>query len=337
MPGQSTVREAYEAIMRVTDVLISLMGTRYTDCPHEADVLAYSENRLSPRNRAQIERHFAKCHDCLEVLAFLGREAQETPAPLSEEAVSEQTDRVLAYIRNGGGPAKPVQVVPRQGFYISYPRLATVGLIITAVAFTSIFLFTRGQSPTEAALDAMKLAVKDKRHSVVRVSGGFDYSPFAETLRGDDESNDDLLFDRAESKARAATKDTSDANARLLMAQSQLVRGTPNKANQALLILEQLSKAGVETPEALNDLGVAHFQLLNYDEAVAYFTRALAKSPTFGEARFNRALAYERLNREEEAREDWRQFISQSSNDGWKSEAITRLNSLNRLSTPSVR
>lgn len=334
-PARVLSEEAHEAIMKISDVLTSLIGTRYSNCPHEAAVLAYSENRLSPRNRAQIERHFSNCHDCLEVLAFLGRETHETPAPLTEEDVSEQTNKVLYYMRNEGGAGKQVQLVPRlSGFRISYPKLATVGLVISAIVIAVIVVTPDGPSPSEIAMDAMKLAVRDKRYSLARVSGGFDHSPYAGTLRGDDEGSEGLLFDRAEIKAKAAAQVTSDSEAGLISARSHLIRGASNEANQALLILEQLAKGGVETPEALNDLGVAQFQRLNYDEAIDYFTRALEKSPGYGEALFNRALAYQRLDRNDEARQDWQQFISQSPNDGWKDEAMAQLRELN---TPSDR
>lgn len=334
MLGGSTVQEAREAIMRISDILIPLIGSRERNCPNEADVLAYSENRLSTRKRARIERHFASCHDCLEVLAFLGRETPETAASLTEEAVSAQTSRVLAYIRNDEiGRSKAQKARRNAGFYISYPRLATVGLVISAIAIASVFMLTGGPSPTEAAMDAVKLAVKKERYSEPRVSGGFDHSPRAGTTRGDDNS-DSLLLDRAENKAKAAARDTSDVNARLMLARSYLVRGTRAGANEARLILDQLSKSGVETPEALNDMGVAQFQLENYDDAIAYFTRALAKSPRYDEALFNRALAQGRLHRDAEAREDWQQFINQSSDENWKNEARTYLS---RLSSPTDR
>lgn len=315
--------------MRISDVLNSLIGTRYTNCPNEADVLAYAEDRLSPRNRAQIERHFANCHDCLEVVAFLGRQTHETPAPLTEEAVSAHTERVLGYIRNDiRGSGEPVKAVPGpSGFHISYPKLATVGVVISAIAVAIIFTLT-GQSPSDAAMDALKYAVKNTRYTEPRVSGGFEYSPYARALRGDGEGSDTVLFDRAEIKAKAAARDSTDANAGLIWARYHLARGSFNEANQAVLILEQLLKTGVETPEALNDLGVAQYQLLNYDEAIGYFTRALAKSPGYGEALFNRALAYQRLNRDADARQDWQQFIGESADNGWRKEAMTHLNDL---------
>jgi tetratricopeptide (TPR) repeat protein len=314
--------------MRISDVLIRLIGAEDPNCPNEADVLAYSENRLSPRNRAQLERHFSDCHDCLEVLAFLGRETSETPAPLSEEAVSEQTNKVLGHIRNDRGRSEsPQKARPAGGFYISYPKLATVGLVVSAIAVAGILVIIRGQSPSDAAMEALKLAVKDTRYSETRISGGFDHAPFARATRGED-SNDDLLLDRAENKAKAAAQETSDIRARLILAQSYLARGTTRGANEALAILDQLSKSGVETPEALNDTGVAEFQLRNYDDAIGYFTKALAKSPRYDEALFNRALAYQRAHRDAEARQDWQQFINQSTDASWKTEAKTYLNDL---------
>jgi hypothetical protein len=92
-------REAYEAIMRIRDILIHLIGATDPNCPNEAAVLAYSENRLSSRNRAQIERHFANCADCLEVLAFLGRETNEAPAAPTENVLNRQTACSLTYRR----------------------------------------------------------------------------------------------------------------------------------------------------------------------------------------------------------------------------------------------
>lgn len=318
--------------MRISDILLRLIGARDPNCPNEADVLAYSENRLSTRSRAQVERHFADCHDCRQVLAFLGRESEEAAAQLTEEAVSAQTDRVLAYIqrdeRNRSKPARKARAAA--GFYISYPRLASVGLVICAIAIAGVFMFTGGQSPADAAMDALRLAVKDARYTEARVSGGFDHSRYAGTTRGDDSNHDDLHFGNAENKVKAK----AGVEARLMLARVCLARGNREDAKRALEILVQLKKSGVETPVTLNDTGVAQFQLDNYDDAIVYFTKALAKSPRYDEALFNRALAEGRAHRDAEARQDWQQFINQSSDENWKNEARSHLN---RLSGPTDR
>ena len=89
----STVWEAPEAIMKISDVLSRLIGARDPNCPNEADVLAYSENKLSNRDRGRVERHFAECDDCRQVLAFLGRESEEASAPFTENAVQLEKRR----------------------------------------------------------------------------------------------------------------------------------------------------------------------------------------------------------------------------------------------------
>jgi tetratricopeptide (TPR) repeat protein len=68
--------------------------------------------------------------------------------------------------------------------------------------------------------------------------------------------------------------------------------------------------------------------LTNYDEAIVYFSRALAQSPRYDEALFNRALAEERARHYVEAKQDWQQFIHQSSDQSWKDEARDHLNGL---------
>jgi tetratricopeptide (TPR) repeat protein len=318
--------------MKIRDVLIRLIGAKASNCPNDADILTYSERRLSAKRRAEFERHFAKCDDCRQVLAFLGQEADEALAPLApftDEVVSAQTKRILAYIENDEarqtGPSKKHRAP--SGFYISYPKLAAVALVMCAIAIAGVFLFIRPQA-TADAMDALRLAVKDVRYTEARISGGFDHSRYAQKTRGGDRNIDDLYFSRAENKAKAAAQATAAAKDRLVLARVHLSRGTREDARQALAILDQLSKTGIETPEALNDTGVAQFELDNYDEAIANFTKALEKSPRYDEALFNRALAEGRAHRDAEARQDWRQFLNQSSDESWKTEAETHLQSL---------
>jgi len=325
----STVWEAPEVIMRISDVFIRLIGTGDPNCPQEADFLAYSEDKLSNRNRARVERHFAKCEDCRQILAFLGRESEEAPAPFTEKAACDQTDRVLAYIqqdeRERTKPAKKARAAG--GFYISYPKLASVGLLICAIAVGGVFLFTRDQSPADAAMAALRLGLKDGRYTEARISR-LDHSRYAGPTRGGDSNNDDLHFDRAENKVKAAAQEPAAVDAKLVLARIHLARATREDARQALAILNQLAARGVETPETLNDTGVAQFQLEKYDDAIAYFTKALAKSPTYNESLFNRALAEERARHNEDARRDWQEFIKKPSDDSWNNEARAHLSRL---------
>jgi tetratricopeptide (TPR) repeat protein len=133
----------------------------------------------------------------------------------------------------------------------------------------------------------------------------------------------------SENKVKAAAeKPNATVEDRQTLARVYLARETSEYAGKALAIIDQLLAGGVRTPELLNDKGVALFQLDKYDDAIALFGEALAKSPSYNEALFNRALVEEHAGRNEDARRDWKQFISESSDEKWKTEAQSRLNSL---------
>jgi tetratricopeptide (TPR) repeat protein len=317
--------------MRITPVLLRLIGSSIPGCPSEADLLAYSENRLSRVSRSQYEQHFAECGDCLELLAYLGREPLEVGQRLPDKAAAEQTGRVLSLIQ--ADERKRFTTTPQKraaaGFYVSYFKLATVGLAISAIAVAGVLLLTRGQAPAAAAMDAVRLAVKDARYTQARVTG-LEYSRYGAT-RGNDSSDDDLQFSRALGKLKSAEQEGAPVNDRLVLARVYLARGTPEDATRALTILTQLAAYGVETPESLNDTGVAQLELQKYNDAIPYFSKALANTPTYYEALFNRALAEENAHRDTDARADWERFIDQAPEDDWKNEARMHLDSLRNL------
>jgi tetratricopeptide (TPR) repeat protein len=308
-------------------------------CPDEAEIFIYTEGRTSSRKRAELEGHFADCRDCRELLALVikipdqeveGYDAHLTP--LSEDGVKKQTARVLAFIENDERrrqpapkqPARPVSVRKRDGIYVPYPVLAGLAMIICAIGAGAMFWLTRDHSP-ETAMDALRLAVKEDRRTPARISGGLAHSPYL-APRG--EGGDVLQFERAISKLKHAESESAPVEARLALARVYLALGKDDEANKALTILEQLVARGNQSPEIFNDLGVAQFQLEHYGDAIADFTKALEKSPGYGEALFNRALAYERENSIEAAKQDWQEFIRLNSDEKWKAEAQSHLDLL---------
>jgi tetratricopeptide (TPR) repeat protein len=315
--------------MKISDVLYRLIGANPSTCPDEADILAYSENRLPATIRARLERHFVRCEDCREVLAFLGREPDlDKGAPLSEQAAAEQTARVLGLIRTDEARLRTERGRSTSAavLQISLPRLVTLSLVGCALLAAVVYVITR-QSQAEVAMEALRLAVQNKRPTPLRVSGGLEYSPYSIT-RGGGAENSGLHFNRALLKLQSAEQETAPTSDRLVLARIYLARGNVGDAKRALEILQQVASRGVVTAESLNDTGVAHFQLDDYETAIDYFSRALAKSPAYDEALFNRAIAEESANRIADARRDWEQFIAQSKDESWKMEARSRLKAL---------
>src|SRR5215510_2263680 len=330
-------REAHGTHMKLIDTLIGLIGGKDTKCPDEADALAFSENTLSTHQRNELERHFSGCTDCQNTLAFLGREKINSVA-ITDQEITLQTDRVLSYIqrdeRNRFDNLREKKHSTR-GFSVSYAVLASAGLIICAIAAGIVFVMTRDQAPSAAAMASLKQGLKDSRLSEARISGGFDYSRHAGSTRGIDNNDNDFYLTRAENKVKfAADQEYKDIENRIVLARVYLARATPDGAAQALKIYDQLGSAASGHPELLNDIGVAHVQQRDYSEAIAYFKRALERNPSYSEALFNLALAEGFDNRTEDARRDWQKFIDQSSGDGWKAEARSRLDSLGGARRP---
>ena len=326
------------------------------ECPREADLLAYSLNRLPQHRREQVESHFLGCDDCRDFLALFARTADDATEhdikPLTDSAIKNQASRILTYIkedefnrRRTGGSKQSVKGLiaglfvsnrpspSGEGFFVSTRQLVTAGLMVSAIAVGSVYFLTRGKPENVVAMEAVALATKDKRRIEPRLSGDLPYSPYPVTRgpaegRGSTEGEDqqaDLQFDRAQSQVQFAEDVSAPAKDRLALARVYLARGEFDYTRRALVILEQLAAGPNPSAEVLNDTGVALYQLKRYPEAVAYFNRALEKSPSFDEALFNRALSSYKAGNEAEAREDWRRFIEATSDEKWKDEAQRRM------------
>lgn len=337
--------------MSLMDSLQRLMGGNNRDgqrpellCPDEAEILRYSEAQLATRRRAELTRHFAACGDCRELLVFRARfqaEPVDTPDALSQEAVRHQTARILTLIENderkrraraSAAGQRGLVARERKGFFISYPQLAALALVVFTFVAGSIYWLTRSETPETVAMQAIALSTKDERRSVARVSGGLAYSPYRPTRGAAD--TDDLQLQRALNNLKFAESESAPLSARQTLARAHLAFARPEHAAQALAILNQLVARGRQSPELFNDLGVAEFQLERDNEAIANFNRALEQAPTYAEALFNRALAATRAKRYAEAQRDWQQFLNTSSDANWKAEAERHLSSLSTSSAP---
>ena len=320
-----------------------------SECPHETDVLAYSENRLTRRRREQLESHFAGCDGCRDFLALFVRNSDDATEPdirpLSDSALKDQTARVLTYIKEDDYNRRRAGVINRPagtigagqffssrqggagaGFFVSTRQLVTVGLILCAIGAATAYFVTRGESKNEIAMQAVAFAIKDKRLIEPRLSGGLPYSPYTVDTRGavgvaDKNPQAEAQFERAQAEMQFAENPSASAEDRLTLARVWLAQGEPDQVQRALDILKQLEAGGMRSPELLNDAGVAMLLLGRYAEAIDYFDQALAKSPGAHEAMFNKAMAEQQSGNIARAREDWKKFIETSSDEKWKDEA----------------
>ncbi|HJQ70600.1 MAG TPA: tetratricopeptide repeat protein [Blastocatellia bacterium] len=313
------------------------------ECPHEAELLAYSLDRLPARRREQLESHFLGCDDCRDFLALFARNSYDATEheikPLADSDIKSQAARILTYIkedefkssRRAGGrqPARSLG----EGFFVSTRQLATVGLMVSALAVGTVYYVTKGEPEREVAMDALALATQEKRLTEARLSGDLPYSPYSFVTRtaSSSEGEDPLAevqFGSAQALLQFAEDASAPAEDRLVLARVYLSRNEADYTRRALAILEQL--VAVENPshEALNDIGVALLLLSRYAEAISYFDLALEKAPSYDEAFFNRALARRGLGDEVNAKEDFRRCIEVSDDEKWKGEAQRLMNKI---------
>lgn len=249
----------------------------------------------------------------------------------TENEVSQQTSRVLGYIRTDELTQQPSTNTRASSVFFSWQKLASAAVVICTIAVAGVYLITNNKTPASVAMEALSDGLKTGRRNEARISGGFAYSRYRSPVRGAESNSDDLQFERAETKVKSAAIDSHAADAKQTLARVYLARATGTDAERALQLLNELLGQGVQTAEVFNDAGVAQLQLSHYDEAVECFSKALAKAPTYNEALFNRALSEGLAGRNEDARRDWRQFMNASTDTNWKAEANQNLERLNNL------
>ena len=320
--------------MNISAILQRLTGTRVSgpaECPDEAGILGYTDGRLSAGDRARFETHFAKCDDCRELVAFAVRDTGEAmdTEPVSELEVKQQTAKVLSYIdldeskqRSSNRGIAKHRDAARTGSRFSYPALASAALVVCAVAAGSVLWATREERADAAGMAALRQAIKDERRNQALISGDLPYSPYL-PVRGAKET-DDLNYERALNKVEPADLRTAPPNVRHALARVRLAMAGDN-TRAALDILEQLEASGVQSAELFNDLGVARLQLGRYDAAVECFRKAHEKAPDNPLFLFNKALAEQKADRADEARQDWNKFIETTSDERLKAEARAQL------------
>jgi tetratricopeptide (TPR) repeat protein len=307
-------------------------GAAETDCLDETEVIGLSEGRFRGRKLARAEKHLVRCSDCRESVALMVKASRDGAAQPAEEIsdleIRNQTARVLGYIdRDRTNRSTSREVAKARGSWLSYPQLAAVALVVCAAAAVSVFFLTQDETPEAAGMKALALAVESGRQTPAMVSGLSAHSEHA-TTRGVTDSSSPQ-FESAFNKLKFGEQDTAPVDSRIAFARVCLSMNTTDRAREAKSILEQLLAAGFNRPDLLNDLGVAEFELDNYDQAINYFTRSLVRSPKYPPALFNRALAREQMGLTAEAANDWQEFITVAPDEGWKSEANSHLSGLN--------
>src|ERR1044072_4636161 len=163
--------------MSFIDSINNMFGGKKAEpqCHPEADILNYSDGNLPGRERARLERHFITCNDCRDLLVLLAQfndKPLESPGPLAESELRNQTAKILNLIEaderkreDYSGRIIGTMGRERKGIFISYSQLATAALFICAIGLGIFYVSTRNEKPVTAAMRQLAKAMEGGRRN----------------------------------------------------------------------------------------------------------------------------------------------------------------------------
>jgi len=200
-------------------------------------------------------------------------------------------------------------------------RIAASILIIVGLATGVWFTFKSRESEFDKGLAALQTAYAGQRPFQARVSA-LPYSTYS-TTRGasdNDERKDQLRLAELHLAEAVRTKPTPEAHHAL-----GKVYVAQGRSDDAIKEFEQSLSGGKNQAQIYNDLGVAWLQNGDFNRSIDSFNKALQLDNNLLEALFNRALAYEKQSRFDEAKADWNEYLKRDSTSPWADEARRHL------------
>jgi tetratricopeptide (TPR) repeat protein len=198
-------------------------------------------------------------------------------------------------------------------------RLAVASLsmlFIGALMFWGWFILQR---QADRGLRELIQAFEKCRLIEPRLSGGFAASVFSR------DPSDQRINRASLDIAREYIIDQAvvgSPRATALLGKLYLLEGRTAQAQKSL------RRAATSEPtniEALNDLGCCFFEMGKLEDALEEYEKVLNLNPDMPEARFNRALCYQRLQLKHKARNAFEELLKSEKDLGWSDEIHERL------------
>ena len=294
------------------------MTERRIDHLEPATIAALVDRTLDADARRAAEAHLAVCADCREIW-FETNEMAETAVAerMSEDTGASLKPRWRGWIYAGGGLAAAAAVM----LAILLPRM-----------------IDRGDRPE---LRALVEAVGDNRRIEGRLTGGFKWGPVPSATRsGEGPPTVSAQVEIAAGQIRLRNERDRTAATLAALGTAHILTG---KLDDAVRALEEAVAMEPPNSRTWSDLSAAYLARSSYPGRDADVPRSLQASedalrldPQLMEARFNRAIALERLGMRELAIEAWRAYIRDESEIEWKQEAERRLAELEKSGSVST-
>lgn len=288
-------------------------------CPDAEHLGAYVEGVLSHAERDRIEAHLVECPECRMIAA-------DATSFLHRPEASKQASRGVLVHRSAW----------RTRSIVVASILATAALVLV---FVSTGRSRRGgdQFPELRELVA---AVGANRPIEGRLTGGFAYGPIMAATRsgtGERPLSADIQIAAGRIRKEAERNTTPAA-----LGAVGVVYLLEHNRDRAVELLQQATAQAPEHPGLLSNLAAAYLErgtaaqrTDDIARALEEAERAIRASTTAGEtplpeARFNRALALEKLSLDDQALEAWQEYRRSEPQSPWATEADQHIAALSR-------
>jgi tetratricopeptide (TPR) repeat protein len=266
-------------------------------------IAAFVDGRLREQQRRESENHFASCDECREVFLAVSDAVEEG-------VTGEEASKVV--------PIHPARKWPAVA---ALAAAAAVGVFFLPPVRNEIQDYrTGGISKLVRAAE-----FSDKRPIEGRLSGGFAHKAFSRPRGLGEQDGENLqLKIAAIDVEKASPSSAPDYRANAVI---KLLVGKPNERTDAIPLLEKAVSLNGNDPSLLNDLAAAYIERGDYERAVTVAERAWSMEKT-PEIAWNRALAYDDLEKRVEAIRAWEDYLKLDPDSAWSTEAKSKLDTL---------
>ena len=198
------------------------------------------------------------------------------------------------------------------------PRLAMTAVAILLLGLGTFLYLNRGASPA-AARQLIAQAYSQQRTFPMRFEDA-SYGPLRQTRGSHDStaSHPQALLDAKVQIAQQLAQHPDDPDWLQAAARVDLLEGHPEPA---LAALQRAAQAKPDDRAIRMDLAIAYFENRDSQKSLELLNRELGAHPDNSAALFNRALIYESLNRNDDARVDWQRYLQLEPSGAWAEEA----------------
>lgn len=284
------------------------MNGSANDCPGPAVLAMFVEGTLPHDRMGEVVRHLSLCAACRLVVERVAElNAQESETEAGEEPVHRMPSRWLA----------------------------AAALIACVLAATPLvhrrFVLQKWRGEIAALAAALP---RDQRFVEPRLTGGFAWAPFYGPPRQASGAHSSAEVLAAAAAARVLRRVANESSAAALHAKS-VALVIAGQTSEAVTTLEALAGTRPRDAALASDLAAALYadaerrrDRAELVRSVAAADRAMVENPELTEARFNRALALERLGERARAAAAWQDYLRHDPHSRWASEAEMRLRAL---------